>query len=87
MRTIHKYTLTPGARRCFEIPKDAKPLAVGHQDGTICLWVELDTEQPAEGVREFSVVGTGWELCGKFCKTYVGTVQVGAFVWHVYETE
>jgi len=81
--TIHKYRLERGRDRT-EIPmhKGAKLLSVQNQDDQITLWALVDTERKLE-VQEFSVYGTGWELPPN-PGIHVGTVQIEAFVWHVF---
>lgn len=85
MRTIYKYPLTPKAYQVVEMPKHAKILCVQSQNGTPCLWAEVDTDQSTE-TRTFYVHGTGHELESGVL-VYIGTVQLhgGALVFHVYE--
>lgn len=84
MRTIHKFDLTVGTVNAVEIPSHAIIRHLGVQDGIIRLWVEVDTNKFSRENRVFCVYGTGHEIGG--CREhYVGTVQIGPFVWHVYE--
>jgi hypothetical protein len=47
------------------------------------LWAEVDTAQPLQH-RSFLVIGTGMEIMEEV-KQYIGSVQMGALVWHVFE--
>lgn len=82
MRTIHKYVLEFVEAQTIRIPRRCKPLSAQMQNGKLCLWVEVDTDEPAPPVNVY-IVGTGHEL-PTFAMNYVDTVQVGVFVWHVY---
>ena len=86
MLTIHKYTLLPEC--AIELTEGAKILSVGDQQGTVVMWVLLDTEKPI-GKRIFMVFGTGHTLDdkkGTFEYIHLGTVQQeSGFVWHVFE--
>ena len=81
-RSIWKYKILKDG--CFHgIPKNSNFLAVSMQGRDICLWVEVAVEAPTEK-RWFRVVGTGWDLPDDVID-YIGTVQQGDCVWHVYE--
>lgn len=93
MRKIYKYFLESKPLnddlstnyQKIRIPKTALLWNIGVQNGTICLWAQVDTEY-MDGERTFCVVATGQEIPDD-CKTsdYRGTVQIGWLVWHVYE--
>lgn len=74
-------TQTP---QVVQMPKGARILYCGMQDGKICLWAEVIQSAELER-RKFMVVGTGWELPPD--RNYIGTVQTPPFVWHVYENQ
>jgi len=67
------------------MPRDARILSVGNQEGRIRLWfVNQDIDDHARELREFAIYGTGHshqDISGD----YVGTVIVGVFVWHVFD--
>lgn len=83
MRQIWKFSIPILGEPCeIEMPLDARIVHVGAQDlDTLMFWAEVD--RVATFPRTFRVFGTGhlidtgWE--------YRGTVQVGVFVWHLYE--
>lgn len=81
MRTVHKYviSITRGSR--LLLPDTARVVHVGMQND-LCLWIELETEEPYRNEKTFIVIGTGHPVPQD--GTYVGTVFDGPFVWHVY---
>jgi hypothetical protein len=81
MKTIWKYTFEIVDVFEIEMPVGAKVLTVQLQGGQPCMWAEVNPLAPTERVQ-FRVIGTGHS----FTPTkYVGTIQTGMFVWHVYE--
>ena len=82
MRTIWKYPLD-GIRSMYDIP-DGIVRHVDEQNGQVMLWIEVD---PAAELtrRTFQIIGTGHEEIEPGF-VYLGTVPIGPFVWHVYET-
>ncbi len=85
MRAIWKFTLKVAGRQGVSVPRDAVPLSAQMQDDTLCVWCLVDPKAKSETVT-VAIVGTGhafdptgWE--------FVGTVQQGAFVWHVFWPE
>jgi hypothetical protein len=64
------------------MPKGARILHAGLQDGKLAFWAEV-VQSAEKETRRFLVVGTGWELPPD--RNYVGTVQAPPFVWHIYE--
>ena len=85
MRTIYKYVIPPQDTITFDLPEDSVPLCVMEQGGAIMLWVEVTTDPGTAYVpHTFHVRGTGNPFVGGE-DTYLGSAQVGMFVWHVYE--
>jgi hypothetical protein len=81
---IYKFSLAIGQGTYLELPKNARVRAVGHQNGGVVMWVQLQPDAPKVR-RVFTVVGTGWDGIGRD-DLYVGTVQVTPYVWHVFES-
>lgn len=81
MRTIFKYQIEINS---LLIPTGAEFLSVQMQHGEITSWWRVDPEAPTERIR-FDVVGTGHLVQddGRF----LGTVQDGSFVWHIFMFE
>ena len=87
-RTIHKYVLPVTDEVTIQMPLDAKVLHVGWQgpsQGQIEVWAEVNTFA-GQVPHRFRIYGTGHPMEPDPTKErYIGTVQVQAFVWHVYE--
>lgn len=85
MSMIWKYELKVTDDQEILMPAQAKILSVGNQDGKLCVWALVDTEQPI-APKYFSIVGTGHPMSEDFpLKRFVGTVIMSPFVWHVFE--
>ena len=84
MKTIWKYSLTPGNTK-FCVPAGGIIRHVDEQFGNICLWIEVNTDS-AEELRSFAVYATGQKNSEENIK-YLGSVKLegGALVYHVYE--
>lgn len=91
MNTIHKYTLeTFGPEVTVKMPAGAIVRHAGNQHGNLCLWAEVDTNNPLRD-RIFRVVGTGNRLeceSGRYLN-YRGTAifSNGDLVLHVFELD
>jgi hypothetical protein len=83
MKTIWKYEIRT-EENVYEMPKGAKILSAQLQGGKICIWALVDTEVEKE-IRIIEVFGTGLAFKVKKNWVYIGTVQVGWFVGHVFE--
>ena len=70
----------------IEMPKGAKVLSVQNQNDEIALWMHVNPKEKSE-IREFQIIGTGHELPSleKPKRKYIGTCQIGIYVWHVFE--
>lgn len=87
MRTIHKFPLNGmEGPQPVQMPRYAIPRGVALQGTSICIWAEVDTDQPHEE-RTFAIVGTGHPLPdGQTARAaYLGMVQQGPSIWHVVE--
>lgn len=84
MKTIHEYRCPFANTVAIPMPEGAEVLTVQIQNGEPHIWALVDTEKPRK-LRSFEIVGTGQpaDNLGR----YVGTVQDGSFVWHVFEVE
>lgn len=81
---IFKYEIPVSSNVEVVMPRGAKVLKVDNQRGQICLWALVNTDQPPEK-RYLTVVGTGREIHLLSTLTYIDTVVVEPFVWHVFE--
>jgi hypothetical protein len=69
------------------MPKGAVILSAIEQYGSIIVYANVDVEQE-EVVKRFCVLGTGWDSGNVALESdyyFIGTVKVGAYVWHVFE--
>lgn len=91
MKTISKFTCDPklyNSMQVMPIPNLIKVLACANQDGNLCIWAEVETigPSPTHDVTDVRlwVIGTGYELPDLENVTFLGTVLIGMYVWHVY---
>ena len=101
MNTILEYEfpdLGTGDLREIEMPQGTRILAVQGQKQilgeflgpmaaeTVCLWAMSNTEESKTVRRMFRIYGTGKPINeDPLDLDYIGTVQTGPFVWHVFE--
>jgi hypothetical protein len=86
MNAIYKYAinLDPGTPQKFDMPKGAKILSVQDQRDILTLWALVDDETIEREIKRVVVFGTGQSF-SDFPRRYISTIQVGSFVWHVFE--
>lgn len=84
MTVIYKYPFPIGDRFTLALPKGFQILSVQVQNGTPCIWALVKTESPEEIVR-FRVFGTGHDITNVKTCIHVGTIQMGSYVWHVFQ--
>jgi len=82
MTTIWKYAIPHDTRFDLEMPQDARILCVQVQDGTPCIWAQVNSDDGQE-TRQFTIVGTGHAVPPG--TQYVATWQDVPYVWHLYE--
>lgn len=85
MKTIYKYKIPITDTFSLQLPVDAEILCfqIDIKTGTPTIWVKLIPETEYEQ-RNFALVGTGNPI--EFEDgNYIGTVQLGYFVWHLFE--
>ena len=81
---VWKYLIPIQDKFTLLMPVGARPLTFQVQGGpTMWALVDPDAEQQT---REFAVVGTGHADTPE-SGNYIGTIQHGAFVWHLFERE
>ena len=100
MNTIYKYPLKVdhAAKVEVEMPQGSLILAVQVKKKhlvnnglpfiaeTPCLWALVDTEEGSMVRRMFRIYGTGRKIREpRRNLNYIGTVQTGSFVWHIFE--
>ena len=84
MRAIWKFNLNVGSN-LVDMPLGASVIHFGEQDAWPTMWAIVDTEA-GKREREYIVEGTGLSLAEEETKeTYIGTVQIGLSVWHLFD--
>jgi hypothetical protein len=85
LKTIWKYELQAQEREILLMPIGAQILSVQTQRNTPCIWALVDPSVQKES-RVFRIVGTGHDVPWPVDRSlHRGTVQVGPFVWHIFE--
>lgn len=89
---VHKYRLSMVSTQRLQLCGLVKPMAVQKQGDDLCLWMIEETDPTNQYRRscEVEIRGTGQPLDFPFpleCYDYVGTAQLGKYVWHVWILE
>jgi hypothetical protein len=87
MKTIWKFPLQITDHQEVSAPSGYwKPLSVQVQGSDLCLWAEVDNDMGMTEPRRVAVrmSRTGDTIHWHGDLKFVGTVQVGPLVWHVY---
>ena len=83
MLTIYKYQIMLEPRTNLRMPQGAKILSFQMQSGKPYIWSLVDPKQ--ELTEEvFLLLGTGHGTLVPETTDYIGTVQDGPFVWHLF---
>lgn len=82
--SIWKWEIPITSHFSLPMPKGARVLSVQMQNGAPVVWAEV-SQDAAREARSFHVVGTGTPLPMGVSLKYVGTIQQGHYVWHLYE--
>lgn len=86
-KTIHKYKLDPYKNELM-LPMFYKFLHLSAQRDDICVWLEVDFDEPSEITceRNYIVVPTGRTVINPKDLPFLGTVLLygGDLVFHVY---
>lgn len=82
MKKIYKYELLLQDEQVVQIPHKPQILSVQIQKGIICVWALVDTTY-SDVAYIFEIIGTGNPV-DNFIREYLGTVQDGSMVWHVF---
>jgi len=80
---IYKYPIRPNIKT-YELPKNARILSVGVQNGEIMIWVLVDPDAEREN-RIIEIFPTGFVDIDNATRNFIGTVFIGDFVFHVFE--
>jgi hypothetical protein len=84
---IYKYTLPPNpGRTTVALPRNARVLSFGRQDDNLVFWALIDIDAKLE-TRVFYLHWTGqpFDYTPRSDSNFIGTVQLGPFVYHLFE--
>lgn len=88
---IYKYNLEISGTTLM-LPVGAKVLSLQVQNEKPCIWVMGNFKEfQKEEERKFAFAGTGHQLPedsenpDNYKLEYIGTIQMGIFVWHLFE--
>lgn len=84
MKTIWKFNLQITDFQSIEMPAKAEILSAQIQAGTICVWAMVDPSAKPQK-RNFVIFGTGREIENEFELDFIDSIQMGIFVWHLFE--
>lgn len=79
---IYKYQLQTATTQSVYMPLGAQILSIQTQNEIICIWVMVEEHKP-QVQRVFQIVGTGQGFDQN--RKYLATVQLGSYVWHIFE--
>lgn len=82
MEKIYKYELKLQAEQVVQMPHKPEILSVQIQRGVICVWALVNTTY-SDVAYIFEIIGTGNPV-DSMLRKYLGTVQDGSMVWHVF---
>lgn len=87
MTTIWKFKLPIEDEPTLDMPVGAHVLSVGVQSGDLVLWALVPKTHAPTEKRHFFVLGTGNRIpWGDISACpFLGTVQIGPLVWHVFD--
>lgn len=84
-KIILKYrTDLPGGETHVPMGEHSRIISVQNQDGHITAWVEHAALDRITHTKVLVSVPTGMDFEADDM-SFLGTVQIGAYVWHVYE--
>jgi hypothetical protein len=82
---IYKYPLAVTDTQTVLMPRRFRVLSVGTQTGGLFVWALVDETTTETVLTKFLVVGTGNPADAAYHQaTFIGTVQMPPFVWHVF---
>lgn len=84
MMTVWKFPLDITDVQKVPMPSGADLLHVAEQHGVLTLWARVAPDAPVTD-RIIGITGTGNPCPAEGDGWYVGSAQVGPFVWHVWD--
>ena len=84
MNAVWKFPVKLMFSQEIEMPVGARPLCVQLQAFRPCIWALVDPNTKETTSRRVSVVATGQEFDDFPPADYLGTVQMGELVFHIF---
>lgn len=84
MKTIWKFPLVLTDEQIITVPAGKQFLCAQVQNDVIALWARVETNAPLEGAAIRMYLG-GQPIPDEDTLAYIGTVQLGIYVWHIFE--
>lgn len=84
MPRIFKYPLRVTDSQYVSMPEGATILSAKVQGSEIVLWAIVDKDNLPED-RTIAIVGTGEEFPQLEFMPHIDTVQLGDYVWHIFD--
>ena len=86
MWRIWKYELGGPGLELVMMPRVHQILDVQAQNDRIVLWALVDDTAEPKAEVWLETIGTGWVVpIDVKAEGYIGTVQAGVYVWHVFQ--
>lgn len=86
MQTIYKYTLQITGKQIVPMPYNSEIIAVKNQDGNLCLWAIVETDNEVRPTYEIEIFGTGHPIDKNIFREFIDTcVMPNGLVWHVFK--
>ena len=87
MRTIWKYQLKITDTQDLRLPNKSEIRAIGFDPfGSLCAWVEVDTEETEMWEHIIHIRGTGQTIPNDACR-YICHVLEGLLIRHIWESD
>jgi hypothetical protein len=84
LKTITSQTFYPNSTVALSLPQDAQILSLGEKNGQIVVHALIDHTLPWV-MRNIRVFESGASVPDDPTLTYIGTVFILGFYWHVFE--
>ncbi len=87
---IYKYPVQPaGEIQEIELPYGSKIISIIEQNYQLMMYCLVNNKCSKIEKFKYLLVGTGWDLSDLYDSSskFIGTVQQGFFVWHLFSIE
>lgn len=84
MKKVYKYKIDLSHTQSIMLPLGTLFLSVQLQLGCLTMWCLVSPQEKIESQHQIYIFGTGHEVDCPETSIYLGTVQEGNFVWHLF---